>query len=132
MDWTTSKLNHSNQQMPPESSILNSVLGLAMIHGLKIIHKSSEHYTTRRFSNVTSSFPHIANVRAPQFHTGVPCCVRKSPKIEHDKYTQLMVGYTRSASCWVDDCASHMCIQEYSLDQVFGRSACLAAASHNW
>jgi len=63
VDWTTSKSNHSNQQMPYNSSSLNSILGLAMIVGLKMTHISSEHYTTGIFSNISSSFWHIFHSR---------------------------------------------------------------------
>jgi len=56
VDWTTSKCNHSNQQMPYESSSQNSILASAMIVGLKMTHISSEHYTTGILSNVSISF----------------------------------------------------------------------------
>jgi len=63
MDWTTSNSKHSNLRMPCESSSLNLILGSAMIIGLKIIHISSEHYNTRIFSNVFSSFLNISHCR---------------------------------------------------------------------
>jgi len=63
MDWTTSKSNHSNQQMPCESSSLNLISGSAMIVGLKITHITLEHYTTRILSNVFSSIWHISHCR---------------------------------------------------------------------
>ena len=64
VDWTTTKLDHSNQQMPYESCSLNWISGSAMIVGLKMTHISSEHYSTGIFSNVTSSFWHIDPFRA--------------------------------------------------------------------
>jgi len=57
------KSNHSNQQVPYQSSSQNSNLGSTMIVGLKMIHISSEHYTTGIFSNVSSSFWHISHFR---------------------------------------------------------------------
>jgi len=63
VDCTTSGSNNSDQQMPCESSSLNSIPSLAMIVGLNIIHISSEHYTTGIFSNVASTFWHISNFR---------------------------------------------------------------------
>jgi len=63
VDWTTSKSNHSIQQMLFESSSLNSISGSAMTVGLKMTHISLEHYTTGIFSNVSSSFWHIAHFR---------------------------------------------------------------------
>ena len=45
--------------MPCESSSLNVISGCAMIVALKITHISSEHCTTRIFSNVFSSSSHI-------------------------------------------------------------------------
>jgi hypothetical protein len=63
MDWTTTKSNHSNQQMPCESSSLNSISSLAMTVGLKMTHTSLEHYTSGIFSNVSSSFWHISHFR---------------------------------------------------------------------
>jgi len=63
VDWTTSKSKHSNQQMPFESSSLNSNSGSAMIVGMKIIPMSLEYYTIEIFSNVSSSFWHISNFR---------------------------------------------------------------------
>jgi len=63
VDWTTTKLNHSNQQMAFESSSLNSISGSAMIVGLKMTHTSLEHYTTGIFSNVSSSFWHVSHFR---------------------------------------------------------------------
>jgi len=39
------------------------------------------------------------------------------------------MGYTRSASCRSNDCASHMFIRQDSLDQFFRRSACLATVT---
>jgi len=61
VDWRISKSNHSNQQMPCESSSLNWMLGFAMIVGLKITHTSFEHYTTGIFSNVSSSCWHMSH-----------------------------------------------------------------------
>jgi hypothetical protein len=61
VDWLTKKSNYFNQQMPFESSSLNSISGLAMTVGLKMTHTSSEHYTTGIFSNVSSSFWHISH-----------------------------------------------------------------------
>ena len=63
MDWTTSKSNHSIQQMPYESSSLNSISGSAMMAGLKMTHICSEHYTTGICSTVSSSFWHISHFR---------------------------------------------------------------------
>ena len=63
VDWTTSKLNHSMQQMSYKSSSLNSISGLAMTVELKMTHISLEHYTTEIFSNVSSSFWHISHFR---------------------------------------------------------------------
>ena len=63
VDWTTSKSNHSNQQMPYESIFLNSISGSAMMVGLKMTPISSEHYTTGIFSNVSHSFWHISHFR---------------------------------------------------------------------
>jgi len=63
MDWTTSKSNHSNQQMPHVSPTLNSILGFAMIVGLNIIHISVEHYPTGILPHVHSSFLHISQFR---------------------------------------------------------------------
>jgi len=50
------KRNHVDQQMPCESSTLNSIPGSVMIVGLMIIRISLEHYTTGILSNVYSSF----------------------------------------------------------------------------
>jgi len=55
-ELNNSKLNHSNQQMPYKSSLLNSILYFAMIVGLMITHISLEHYTTGIFSTVSTSF----------------------------------------------------------------------------
>ena len=63
VDWTTSKSNHSNQQLPYERSSLNLILGSVMIVGLKMTHISSEHYTTGIISNVSRSFWHISHFR---------------------------------------------------------------------
>jgi len=63
VDWTTTKSNNSNHQMPFESSSLNSISGSAMIVGLKMTHTSSEHYTTGIFSNESSAFWHISHSR---------------------------------------------------------------------
>ena len=63
VDWTTTKSNHSNQQMPCESCSLNSISGSAMIVGLKMTHISSERYSTGIFSNVYSSCWHISHFR---------------------------------------------------------------------
>jgi hypothetical protein len=49
--------------MTCKSFSLNSILGLAMIVGLMIIHISSDHYTTVIFSTVYSSFWHISHFR---------------------------------------------------------------------
>jgi hypothetical protein len=62
-DWTTTKSNHSNQHVPNNSSSLNSNARSVMIVGLKIIYLSLEPYTTGIFSNVSTSFWHISNVR---------------------------------------------------------------------
>jgi len=63
VDWTTTKSNHSNQQVPYESSSQNWISGSARIVGFKAIHISSEHYTAGIFSNVSSSFWHISHFR---------------------------------------------------------------------
>jgi len=63
VDWTTSKSNYSNRQMPYECCSLNSISGLVMIVGLKMNHISSEHYSTGIFSNVSNSFSHISHFR---------------------------------------------------------------------
>jgi len=63
VDWTPSKWNHSNQQMPYERSSLNWISGSAMIVGLKMSHISSAHYTTGMYSNVSRSFWHISHFR---------------------------------------------------------------------
>jgi len=63
VDWTTPKWNPSNQQMPCESSSLNSISGFAMILGLQMTLISSEHYTTGIFSHVSSSSYHICLFR---------------------------------------------------------------------
>jgi len=63
VDWTTSKSNHFSLQMLWESSSQNSISGLAMIVGLKIIQISSEHYTTGIFPNVSSAIWHISRFR---------------------------------------------------------------------
>jgi len=52
--------------------------------------------------------------------------------IQRDEHRQLGVWYARSASCWSDYCASHLCIRQYPLDQFFGQPACRAAESHDW
>jgi len=49
MDCTTSKSNHSIQQMFFEDSSLNLILGSAMSVGFKMTHISLEHYTTGIF-----------------------------------------------------------------------------------
>jgi hypothetical protein len=64
VDWTTSKLNHSNWQMACKSFSLNIILGSVMIVGLKLTHISSEHYTTRICGNVLHSFLHISLFQA--------------------------------------------------------------------
>jgi len=51
-DCSTSKMTHSYQQKPCESSSLKSISSSAIIFGLNIIHISSGHYTTGIFSNV--------------------------------------------------------------------------------
>jgi hypothetical protein len=56
MDWTTSKSNHFNLQMPCKNTCLNSILSFAMIVGLKIIRISSEHSTTGIYSNEIQFF----------------------------------------------------------------------------
>jgi hypothetical protein len=63
VDWTTSQLNHSIQQMRYESSSLNLISGVAMTVGLKMTHISSEHYTVGTFSTVSNSFWHISHCR---------------------------------------------------------------------
>jgi len=63
VDWTTWKSNHFNLKMLGERSSLKSILGSAMIVGLKIIHISSERYTIGIFSNVFSYFWHISYFR---------------------------------------------------------------------
>ena len=63
VDWTTSKSNHCIQQMPYESSSLNSILASAMVVELKMTYIRSEYYTTGIFSNVSSSFWHITHFR---------------------------------------------------------------------
>ena len=67
VDWTSTKLNQSNQQTPSESSSLNSISCLALIVGLKMTHISSEHHSTGIFSNVSSSSKHISHFR----HTSI-------------------------------------------------------------
>jgi len=59
MQWTTSKLNYFNQQIPCASSSLNLISGSVMIAAFKIIYISSEHYTTAIFSNKFSTFWYI-------------------------------------------------------------------------
>jgi len=63
MDWTTSKSNHSNQQMLYKSSSLNLISGSAIIVGEKMTHISSEHCPTAIFPNLSSSFWHISHFR---------------------------------------------------------------------
>jgi hypothetical protein len=63
VDWTASKSNPFNLQMPWESSSLNLISGSALIIGMKIIQTSSEHYTTGIISNIFSSFGHISHFR---------------------------------------------------------------------
>jgi hypothetical protein len=67
MDWTTSKSKHSIQQMPYESSSLNSISGSAMIIGLNMTQTCLEHYTTAIFSNVSTSFGTSAISGTPSF-----------------------------------------------------------------
>jgi hypothetical protein len=74
VDWTTSKSIHSNQQMPYISSSQNSILGFAMIVGLKMTHISSDYYTTGIFPNVSSSCWHISHCRSTSImhHSRLP------------------------------------------------------------
>jgi len=63
VDWTTTKSNHSNQQMFYKSWSLISIAVSAMIVGLKITLISLAYYTTGIFSNVSSLFCHISQFR---------------------------------------------------------------------
>jgi hypothetical protein len=56
MDSTTSKLNNSNVQMHFKRLSLNSISYFAMIVGLTISYKFSEHYITGIYSTVSTSF----------------------------------------------------------------------------
>jgi hypothetical protein len=49
--------------MPCENSSLNSILGSAIIVGLKMTHISSDHYTTGIFSIVFSPSKNISHFR---------------------------------------------------------------------
>jgi hypothetical protein len=62
VDWPTSKLNHSNQQMCYKSCSLKSILGFAMMIGLKMTDISSEYYTTAIFSYVSHSFCQMSHI----------------------------------------------------------------------
>jgi len=61
--WSTSKSNHSNQQMPCEYSSVNSPLNSALIVALKTILTSSQHVTAGIISNVHCSLWHVAHFR---------------------------------------------------------------------
>jgi len=62
-DWTTTKSNDCNRQMPYEGCSRNSISGSAMIVGLKMTHISSEHHSTGIFLNGSSCFCHISYFR---------------------------------------------------------------------
>jgi len=85
-DWTSTKSNHSNQQVPYESSSENSISGLVMIVGLMMIHISSEHNTTGIFSNVSSSSWRISHFRCTSIV---------------DRFTLLTLRAINSTARWI-------------------------------
>jgi hypothetical protein len=64
VDWTTSKSNHSNRQMPYQSSCENSNSDTVMIAKLKMANITFEHYIAGIFSNVSSYIWHVAHFRS--------------------------------------------------------------------
>jgi len=73
VDWKTSKLNQSNEQMPCNSSSPKLIFGSAKIVWLKIIHISLEHYIMGIFSSVNGVFWHISHFRCTSIFK--PMCV---------------------------------------------------------
>jgi len=67
VDWKTSKLNHSNQQVHNKSSSQNWISDSTMIVQLMMTHISSEYYTTGIFSNEFTSWAHLALQTHPNF-----------------------------------------------------------------
>jgi len=63
VDWTTSKLNDSIEQIPYQSSSLNLISSSAMTVGLKMTHISSECDITEIFPDVSRFFWHISHFR---------------------------------------------------------------------
>lgn len=63
VDWTSSIMNHFNQQMLYQSYSLDSISSLAITVGLKIIRTSLEHFATVIFSNLFSSSGKISHAR---------------------------------------------------------------------
>jgi len=126
VDWTTSQLNHSNQQMLYEYSAQNSISGSAMIVGLKMTHPSSEQYTTCIFQMYPVPFATSTVSGEPRCLSSAPRWVCRFSNLSWDEHRRLVVGCTGSDSYWSDDRASHMCIWQDSLDQFSGQPACLA------
>ena len=80
-----------------ESSSLDSISGSAMIVGLMIIHTSSEHYTTGKFSNVYSALWQISHFR----HTSIlnRCALQTRKVAEYTaRWTQAVGGVIRKIS----------------------------------
>jgi len=97
VDWTTSTSNHFNQQMLYESSALDSISGLAMRVGLKIIRTSSGHCTAGILSNVYSSIWLISDFR----HTSIlNLCFLQTRKVTENtaRWTQVIGGGIRKIS----------------------------------
>jgi hypothetical protein len=97
MDWTTWKSNHFNQRMYYECSSLDLISGMAMIVGLKIIHTSSEHYTTGIYSNLYRSVWHISQLKRTSISNRCGLQTRKVAK-PTVRSTQVIGGGMRKIS----------------------------------
>jgi len=69
---------------------------------------------------------------APRFQTGAPRRMGQLQNIPWNEHRCLVVGYTRSVSCWSNNCACDLGIWQVSFDQLSGRLPSLGAVCHNW
>jgi len=91
MDWTISRLNYSNQQVPLESSSLNSIPGSLIMFVLRMTHLSSDIIVQGYFQmySLTSSTSCFSG--KPRFLTAAHCWLWGWSNILCDNHRRLVV-----------------------------------------
>jgi hypothetical protein len=95
LDWTTTKLYHSNQQVPYQSSSHNLISDWAMIVALNMIHLSSENYTTGISSTVSSTIWHTSDFRRTAISHKWACLTLRAVKSTARRIREIGDGIHR-------------------------------------